>query len=525
MDFETDPFDNGVIPEPFCVGFTSEFEYHHFWGSTSDVIDWTINHIRSLPPKSIVYAHNGGKFDYHYLVNYLQGKLVVINGRIAKGYIEHVEIRDSYALLPFPLRKLHIDGKYKKDIDYNKLRRSCRDQHREEILDYLKADCDVLFAGVSRFVKEFGLHLTMASASMKELQKITPTEKLNSNSDKMFRKYYYGGRVQVFERGIRRVPWKMYDVNSMYPYAMKSFEHPVSNRMFFTTKLEEVDFAIITARNDNCLPSKNEDGSLVFNQSYGRFHATGHEIRTGLQLGRLKINKVHIGFRFADRMTFADFIDHFYNLRLEASAQKDEAMKLFYKFIMNGAYGKFAQDPSDFKDWQIFPGDEAVGDGWTHFSDFDGVALHCRPTRQPRHIYLFNVATAASITGAARSILMRGIHAARRPLYCDTDSLICEDLPLEIDDAKLGAWKFEGNGDEIAIAGKKLYALFKQGRGEKKASKGANLSFDEIRAVAGGSEIVYKNAAPTFKLGMPAPHTYSVDQSAKSFISRRIRST
>ena len=113
-----------------------------------------------------------------------------------------------------------------------------------------------------------------------------------------------------------------------------------------------------------------------------------------------------------------------------------------------------------------------------------------------------DVAIAASITSAARSVLLHALASARRPVYCDTDSIICEGLSkrVKIDRTALGAWKLEASGDRLAVAGKKLYALRKGRRCVKKASKGVKVAPGEIERVARGGEVVWRSDVPNFSL-------------------------
>ena len=130
------------------------------------------------------------------------------------------------------------------------------------------------------------------------------------------------------------------------------------------------------------------------------------------------------------------------------------------------------------------------------------------------------MATAASITGAARANLLRNLALSKRPIYCDTDSIICEGFRGELDETRLGGWKLEAEGDRAAIAGKKLYTVFDSaelkdtGASIKLASKGVRLTPREIVAVCNGDEVTYRNPVPSFKL----------DGSAE-FITRRINKT
>ena len=108
---------------------------------------------------------------------------------------------------------------------------------------------------------------------------------------------------------------------------------------------------------------------------------------------------------------------------------------------------------------------------------------------------------------------MRSLANATRPVYCDTDSIICESLDMPLHDSELGKWKLEAEGDQIAIAGKKLYAL-KQGRKYvKSAAKGARLSGPEIFDICRGKTIHWHNDAPSFSLAKGV-----------SFVDRKIQS-
>jgi hypothetical protein len=61
-------------------------------------------------------------------------------------------------------------------------------------------------------------------------------------------------------------------------------------------------------------------------------------------------------------------------------------------------------------------------------------------------------------------VLLEAIQHAKRPIYCDTDSLICEDLRLSdriaLDDSALGAWHLEDTSHRVLIAGKKAYGYW-----------------------------------------------------------------
>lgn len=497
MDFETDPFKHGELPQPFAVGLYDGEKYIDHWGDNA--VAWIVARLKELPKGSIVYAHNGGKFDFMYFKEELDyGKLLLINGRISKAYIGHAELRDSYSILPVPLASFK-----KLDMDYEKLHKSRRHLHRDEIRNYLRFDCVALHEFVSEFIAEFGLKLTMASAAMTQLTRFHKYQSLSREQDETFRQFYYGGRVQCFEVGNITGDFKVYDVNSMYPSVMRNFKHPVSNtyrvaKGNLNNSIEDVDFAVVTGVNRNCLPCKTERGELIFNHGHGIFFATGHEIRAGIETGTFDLDSVKLGYYFSSKIDFSDFVDHFWNKRIDARKHYRRAHDIFYKLVLNSAYGKFAQNPENFREYVMT--DKILSHPWMLEAEYsNGAMIFSRPAELRDDAYKFNVATAASITGAARAQLLRGIASAERPIYCDTDSIICEHLTADLG-PELGAWKLEATGDSAAIAGKKMYAIFNKGEPIKYASKGVRISPREISIVAEGGCVEHKSDPPTFSL-------------------------
>lgn len=529
VDSETDPFETGLVVAPFTIGFDTGDRYVDFWGD--DCVAQFFDYLATQTAEGceyLIYAHNGGKFDFFFFLDYLDAEQtpLIMGGRLVKIRFQGQEFRDSFAIIPQAL------GAYKKDdVDYQKFRREVREQHREEILRYQKSDCAYTRELIVGFHDMFGDKLTIASASLPMLNSFTGFERIGGDGfDERFRQYYFGGRNQCFETGYLKPrpgqQWRVYDRNSMYPAVMRDELHPISNRPELQTKIDnDTDFACIEAINRGALPMRDEKGGLDFTVKRGTFYATIHEINAGLETGTLDIIRVKHAWKFDRKASFTEFVERFYSLRLEAKASGDKVRDILYKFCLNSGYGKFALNPRKFKQWCLTIGDipepQANADnpeGWSLHSQSGDMFIWCRPS--PRKGGFYNVATAASITGAARANLLRNLSLASRPIYCDTDSIICEGFKGELNETELGGWKLEAVGDRAAIAGKKLYTVFDEatlrasGKAIKKASKGVNLSPDEIVAVCNGQEIVYQNPVPNFKL----------DGSAE-FVTRRINKT
>ncbi len=507
IDFETDPFLHGRVPKAFAAGFYDGETYKEFWGD--DCADNLIRFLNGLESEYFIYAHNGGKFDFYYLFDYLENPLKIIGGRIVQAGLGKHILRDSFAILPIPL------AAYEKDeIDYACFEADKREENKEDILHYLAKDCEYLYKLVRAFVDRFGPRLTIGGTAIKQLMEIHPVAKQSQGHDERFRPFYYGGRCQAFETGIIKGRFKVFDVNSMYPGVMKNYQHPVGR--FYASSSRGLSktgdaigfgkrpyFARIIANNRGALPMrcKNEAGieSLNFEIPNGEFFATSHEIRVALKYKLIDILEVKELLIPAQTINFADFVDKFYAERQEAKKQGDKANDIFSKLILNSAYGRMAINPINFFDWHIAYFGGEIPEGFQPYENRGDLWIYRKPaTITPQSFH--DVAVAASITGAARATLLEALALAKRPLYCDTDSIICEKFAGDIDPSRLGAWKEEAELTSIAIAGKKLYAGFDGKECVKLASKGVRLSAAEIVRVCQGASIEWANMAPSFSL-------------------------
>lgn len=527
-DCETDPFKEGRPVKPFTCGFYDGETYVDFWGV--DCIAQLFAYIKAnyLPNSLMIYWHNGGKFDFFFCLDHMDpGQFPsIINGRLTKLMLGGQENRDSFAALPVPLAKFGKD-----EIDYSLMEADKRERHRVAILKYQKRDVLSLYAAIVRFHEMFGDKLTIGSAALPMLKSYHGFETLGERDDTFLRQFYFGGRVQAFEIGELRGRWKVYDRNSMYPAVMANYLHPVGREYIVRRDLsDKATFAKIDAKNYGALPARTEDGGLSFDVERGTFFATIHEINAGLETGTLQVERVHFSLAFPKRTTFADFVTAFFDKRAQAKLDGDEMLDIFYKLILNSSYGKFAQDPSKYQDFALtaggLPADErglwGVDNpkGWKLDAIHGGkVQIWKADAENPSRAYK-NVATAASITGGSRADLLRALAKATRPVYCDTDSVICEAFAGDAGKA-LGQWKLEAEGDRVAIGGKKIYAVFDGAREVKSACKGADLDAEDVAAIARGETIEWTSQVPNFKRDTTKGREYG----RQEFITRKIRAT
>ncbi len=552
FDIETDPFLYGRIPQPFCCGILieeskDERQYHEFWGE--DCITKLIEFLWMYPDPLKIYAHNGGKFDFIYLLytGLLEGEPRIINGRIVEAKLAHHILRDSYAIIPVPL------GAYEKTkIDYSTFEAEERENYKLQILEYLKDDCIFLLDLVSAFHERFNDNLTVGSLAIKKLQEAHPFARISQSNDELIRAYYFGGRVQCFEKGSIKGKFKIYDVNSMYPAVMSQTKHiigddileinndlerfidPVTGELLGAYKGQPY-FIKFTGKNFNAIPKRDKDGSLNFTVEEGIFHSCSHEIKVGLKYGLIKIESVEQLLIAQETIIFDDYVNEYIKDKIEGKEAGDKIKELFAKLLLNSAYGKTAQNPANYFDWLFVEPDEydrIIRDNTEAIKNWEAdnsLKFECVPPEKWHEVYnvpppklwiqkydydvgeiwqrpldelkYYDCAIGASITSAARAVLLEAIMCADRPIYCDTDSIVCEELnEVELHPSNLGAWDFEGGGDSLHIYGKKVYALFEGEKLVKKACKGVNLTGHQIKNLCNGHTVTWENMAPTFKL-------------------------
>jgi hypothetical protein len=164
------------------------------------------------------------------------------------------------------------------------------------------------------------------------------------------------------------------------------------------------------------------------------------------------------GWKFkATKGLFVDYIDKWSNNKIQAKIEGNHGLYLISKLFLNSLYGKFGTDTL-IRSKVPYMGE----DGKVHYYD-----------SKPEHKDGIYIAMASFITSYAR---LKTISSAQKIMdnynngtsniqfvYADTDSLHCIspdfELPegLEIDDTKLGAWKFESKFTKAKFLRQKCY--------------------------------------------------------------------
>jgi len=502
IDCETDPFKFRRVPKPFLWVIFDGERYYDFT-AVSDAIHFLKD------KRWVVYAHNGGKFDYHmpgFLAEMEAGsKLMIINGRIARFEIGECEFRDSCNILPIALKD------YAKDkIDYENFEKGKREKFMPQILEYCKADCRYLWELVTAFRDKYGDGLTLAGSAMKvwEHQFHQDIPQSSAGFYGRLSQFYYGGRVECFRTGIIEEPFNLFDINSAYPYAMMH-EHPISTEFSVVdcgtgAEIIPQSFYVVDGKPLGCFPSRAKNGLEFKKGEMGRYFVTGWELLAARETDSLKNWNIYARYDFAETTNFRRYVEHFYEIKKNSEKQSPDY--LMSKLLMNGLYGKYGADPDNYANYEIEDKrfiDAARQEGKEFAGELGPWAVLKSELLEEQKRY-YNVATAASITGFVRAYLWRHIKAIEkeggRVLYCDTDSIACTGkAPKSMKIGKdLGEWGNDGNFEFGAIAGKKLYAFKKKDGTWKTGCKGVRISPEEIVRVAKGEDVTYQREAPSF---------------------------
>lgn len=338
-----------------------------------------------------IYAHNGGNFDYLFLLRWLRihndaymFDVVPVQSSIQALRVWKVsenpddEVKDvwtfldSVKLLPMSLQKacesFKVPGKLEHDLNMPE-----SDPRWEA---YLEQDCRALsevmnaafFMIEDRLGGEVGM--TGPSTSMKLFRKrflgrgssprkVTRYQHWQQCADRetcpgcfhaWVRRGYYGGRTELFQTYGRDLHY--FDINSSYVAAMRE-DMPIESRIemssidwsYYGDKsgFAEVDVFIPQECEIPPLPHKSQKTrKLMF--PTGRFRGVwsleelrllSHERVNG------KILKVHRCVWFQKRPMFTEMVDTLWTMRNKNLSDYDEGLSMMAKLMGNALYGKF----------------------------------------------------------------------------------------------------------------------------------------------------------------------------------------
>lgn len=390
FDIETDYPDNPT--DVLLIGFYDGYSYRCF----SDFPDFIKFVMRKKYYNYNIYAHNGGRFDFKFLLHALNdcdynfdildvnGNILQIqsvmqyyknkNGTILPKY--SIKFIDSYMLMKDSLHKLswsfNVPHKKIECNFFNKSGKDYKDKFNNWDLfkEYLEYDTIGLYECIRYFeniLHKFcgNIKLTIASTSLSLFKNnylknwIYPINKdikigklygkdIIINIENEIRKYYIGGRTEIDKRYGEFLYY--YDINSLYPFIMYKNDFPISPPLYILPEqISKNDkgffYCDIYYDKNKCesglpfLPMK------IFNKNFNKLiYPVGKwsglydidVINYAKNLG-YEID-IKYGFIFEYEPIFKDFISDMYSLRKE-----NDSYNIIFKYLMNTGYGKFAQ--------------------------------------------------------------------------------------------------------------------------------------------------------------------------------------
>ena len=389
-----------------------------------------IKKVVSYPSGYRIYFHNGGRFDFLFLLEELMEKGYVSFIEKAGGFIsitftyrkKRFMFCDSYTLLPASLEKLiktfNIKNK-KIPLDFSK----SYSFSNKRMQAHLKNDVLALYSIITRFYEREGtLKLTIASQAMQTFSNDYfegYVWQCNAKFDGYFRKNFYkGGRVEVY-KGLGKNLY-YYDFNSLYPSVMLEempIGSPIKTKKYEVGKIGYYHIKLLQTTNLKISP-------LIYTDATGNYYVNGKKgtefyvMQPDLTiLDSYKIKyKVMDGYYFeATGKVFEDYVNHYYEIK---SKTTDEVEKYISKLMLNSLYGKFGQ-----KLW--------------------GTAIEVT-NKENREGLIFNPSTDLVLVDKKLNVKFKGIHIAcyitslaryrlftamkeigfDNIFYCDTDSII-----------------------------------------------------------------------------------------------------
>jgi hypothetical protein len=285
---------------------------------------------------------------------------------------------------------------------------------------------------------------------------------------------YYGGIVDVYKPFARMV--KSFDINSLYPWAMKFCPMPIGKPVYIEGSSLNLDdlfgFVYVKVwapkRHIPILPYKIKTSSGAITTIYPTGTWEGwyftEEVRNAIKFGyKFKIFK---GYQFKKSYIFGAYVSALY--KIKCSSTPDSPWYIISKLLLNSLYGRFGMSPInhysvivDIDEVEKFNNDDTIitcdtvylGDkawvSYTKLSDDDG----------DNEITNISVGISAAITAWSRIHMSDYIMKYSDYIcYIDTDGIkiMCSIDPKDIG-TELGKMKFEGEFKEAVFIAPKLY--------------------------------------------------------------------
>lgn len=353
--------------------------------------------------------------------------------------------------------------------------------------EYIKHDVQIVAKAIDFFHNQGLKKMTIGSCALEEYKKLIsktnfskyyPTPKYHADVKQSYRGGFtylnpkFAGKI--IKEGV------VFDVNSLYPSVMYYEYLPFGTPIFFEGKYEEDDLYPLYTQMLSC-DFKLKKGKIPTIQIKSGYNFTANEYLTDSNNEEpvICLNSVDLklffeqydvynitylsGWKFKSTQgLFTNYIDKWSTNKINAKKEGNHGLYLISKLFLNSLYGKFGTDIKVKSKIPYLGEDEVI-----HFHDSevtfkDGVYVAMAS-------FITSYARLKTITAAQK--LMDNYNEGKSKaqfVYADTDSLhiylngedekeFLANCGLDIDDTRLGAWKFESKFNKAKFLRQKCY--------------------------------------------------------------------
>jgi hypothetical protein len=483
--------------EVYIVGHVDEYGNKKAFKDIPSYMNWLFTKF----PGQHVWAHYGGKYDVRFILaescrrhgswkTFESGGSLVISSVWDPLTNRTIKFCDSSRLLVGSVAKLgKMIGLEKLDVDRTKM----GENDLKTEIEYCIRDCEVVLKALQMLrdvTTNVGCDFAYTLASMMcRFVRRSPVldfikfqdKKDLSNEDEQFlladqfcSPAYFGGRVEVFKRGLYKRKLYYYDIRSSYPASMlkplpayfRDF-HPAPKRKGRKSLERYLSYPGITEAEIEIEPGTQYipvlpviyRNRLVFPEGRFRGRWTNIELMKAYEMGA-QITPI-VQARFTERPFLRKFVEVFFELRQKAIDKGDDAGAYTYKIALNSLYGKLAEtvdrrhtifgDKAYKRAIQMYGHEHVFPNGHVP-GVYDVVVQERGPFR--------HVAAGSYVTAYSRLLLLEylqwAISLGGNIYYSDTDSLVTDILLPETPD-ELGNLKLEETFVEGEFLAPKVY--------------------------------------------------------------------
>lgn len=424
----------------------TEDTIEEYFESEKELEDY-INALAEQRYNFTIVSHNT-EYDLKYLRNIVDTNSLLysgshfIGGELKNGF----ELMDTTNYFKMPLKKLIdvFDLKNKYGITKREGYLNSIEGKKEQVLDDAKAVFYLAKEIQDFFINNFNVSLrkTAPATTLAVFQSNYFFDKfLRSDKAKwknnFERQGYYGGRCEIFRRGIRKV--KSFDVNGMYVDIMESKKFPDPTYAHWNRDPEKIEeeyhkgsFMMlditINIPDDvyiGLLPYRDlKRGKTIYPVGTWRGVYPSIELQNAEQYG-LEIISFNCGLKYPRvEPFFSNYAKMTQEGRIKAKTENNEALNQLYKLMGNSLYGKFGQQNKDGPKYIKLDEYEGEIEGKLVKPDGNGVLWVIIPDNNPVDaLHTFPVLP-AFVTAYARIKLLNAMMANQENIvYCDTDSI------------------------------------------------------------------------------------------------------